>query len=175
MFDNPYLFIKIVVILTGLAFLIFRFQLLNEIISGYRKWKKKKNEIELNSKVEDYISEYKSNKIQNDNEAFIQNFAKPINLHLLRVVESDGNSIIYFSNTGGNVYNVKIKSSSVEKINIEPYESINQGSSGFIKIYNTNSLKNDILFEIFYLDEIKNKNSRKYLFSISDKQLHENY
>lgn len=65
MFDNPYAFIRWIAILSGIALVIYRFQLLHELINIFSK-KKKDNE-EIQNKVDELLD--RSRKQPNRNNA----------------------------------------------------------------------------------------------------------
>jgi hypothetical protein len=54
MFDNPYAFIRWIAILSGIALLIYRFELLNELLNLFTR--KKKSDDEIQNKVDDILN-----------------------------------------------------------------------------------------------------------------------
>lgn len=64
MFDNPFAFIRWIAILSGIAFVIYRFQLLQELINIFSK-KKNANE-EIQNKVDEFLDRKRKQPNRND-------------------------------------------------------------------------------------------------------------
>ncbi len=64
MFDNPYAFIRWIAILSGIALLIYRFQLLQELINIFSKKKNANDEIQ--NKVDEILDRSRKQPNRND-------------------------------------------------------------------------------------------------------------
>ena len=110
MLTEHFLILKILGILIAIAYTIFRFQVILEIISGFKKWKKDKNnkyDRDLKNKIGDYLSEYNLNEVAENDNTIDHMFVKPPVLHLLKLVELESSFTIYFSDKGGNISDIK--------------------------------------------------------------------
>lgn len=162
MFENPSAFLKIFSILLIIALFIYRIQLFALI----RERGKKKGNSRRNVKVDEFLSQHDLNLI---NELGIKNRYKeivPPIFHILKVTSAENYLSLYFSNRGGNIFNIEVKSSEVSSISIEPQVQILNKETGCIKIFTYDHNK-DISFELFYSDDFTpiRKNKFKYLFA----------
>ena len=55
MFDNPYAFIRWIAILSGIALIVYRFQLLHELLNVFRKQKDRQAE-DIQNKVDELLN-----------------------------------------------------------------------------------------------------------------------
>ncbi len=172
MFDNPYFLLKVIGILAGVAFIIYRFQLFSTIISGYTNWKKDKEKYEIDKLKYSLLTD-ELNEIKNKEENLNNSFSGVVIFHLLKLVDSKDKIVIYFSITGGTVSNIEIKSEDLDSITIEPKAFIANNSGGYINFIKNNSAIDEATFEIHYDDERKTRHSKKYLISFSEKKLKE--
>jgi hypothetical protein len=62
MFDNPYLIIRIIIILSAVAFIIYRFEIIMMIIDLIRGRKTNSN-VEINKKVEELLKKRRKDNI----------------------------------------------------------------------------------------------------------------
>ncbi|MBK7103715.1 MAG: hypothetical protein IPH62_00310 [Ignavibacteriae bacterium] len=177
MLTEHYFILKILAVLIAIAYIIFRFQVVMEMISGFKKWKQEKRikqNIDLKNKVSEYSSRYKLNDVDENIQFMNQTFVKPIKLELLKIIELPNKYSIYFSNIGGMATNINIHLNDNGNISIEPNSEIANKTSGFI-IITQEKIRDQYKFQIDYTDEHQNRKSIKYLLTISDKTLEEIY
>lgn len=172
MFDNPYFLIKVIGILAGIAFIIYRFQLFSTIISGFTNWKNDKEKYDIEKLKYSRLTN-ELNEIKNKKESLNNSFSGVVIFHLLKLVDSKDKSVIYFSITGGSVSNIEINSADLDLIIIEPKAFIANNSGGYINFIKKNSVIDEATFELHYDDEKMIRHSKKYLISFTEKKLKE--
>ncbi len=173
MFDNPNAFLKIFAILIIVALFIYRIQLLALIISAFDSRGKKKEDYRTDAQVNEYLAQNNSNSL---NEPIVDHKRReivPPIFHLLKVSNADNYISLYFSNRGGNIYNVSVKSSETQKASIEPNDKILNKTSGCIKFSTDNDHDKDISFELFYSDDFNPISMRRYKYFFADKKIEE--
>jgi len=144
-------------------------------ISYYNKRKMEKMDSELESKVDSYLKQHISNTESEYDDSYDYKIVGHPKLHLLRMVELDNHTVVYFLNNGSNIFNVKIDSPDVSDISIEPKNKILNKSTGCIK-FSTNKIgNNEITFLLDYSDGRMNRISKKYLLSTLEKGIKEIY
>jgi len=166
MFENPYVFLKIFSILLIIALFIYRIQLFALIRARGKKKQYSQREI----KVDEFLSQHDLNKI---NELGIENKYKeivPPIFHILKVTSDENYLSLYFSNRGGNIFNIEVKSSEVSSISIEPTDKILNNESGCIKFVSIDHTK-DISFELFYSDDFNPIRKNKFKYFFADKKI----
>jgi len=169
MFENN--FIKIFLVLIGVAFLIYRFQLITTIINGFVSWIKGKEKYEadkkkyskLSSELDDILINDKINKTDKSG----------ITFQLLKIVRNNNQYLVYFSVEGGAVLIDKIISEDINIIFIEPKAYIENNSGGYFSFTKIIPEKNTVEFEIIFEDIYASKHSGKYLLSVSENTLEE--
>ncbi len=172
-FENPYFILKSIGVLTGAAYLVYRFQLFTLIKSTFFDKGRGKLDIEIESKVEEYLSIHDS-VIEKESKITVEQASKePPRFHLLRTIKNENIITVYFANHGGDIFNIEVQSSDIEKISIEPKEKILNNDSGYLKIQNYDNVDRVINLELTYLDKRENRKAQKYQFSISDEKLTE--
>jgi len=165
MFDNPNVFLKLFAILVVVALFIYRIQL-------FSLWKKKKD-YRKEAKLNEYLAQNNSNSM---NEPIVDHKRReivPPILHLLKVTKSESNIFLYFSNQGGSIYNIEVKSSETHKASIEPTNKILNKTSGCLRFDTDTPLDRNICFELFYSDDYNPKSMRRYKYFFSDKKIEE--
>lgn len=172
MFNNPSFIVKTISTLIGIAIFVF---LLTIVISVFNNWKKRKSNSELNSKTKDYLKQHISNTENEYTGSYNYKIVGHPKLHLLRTVELDNYTSVYFSNNGSTIFNIDIDSTDVSSISIEPKDKIPNKSSGCIKFSTNNTTNNKIIFILSYSDERMNRTNKKFLFSVIDKKIEEIY
>lgn len=173
MFDNPNAFLKIFAILIVIALFIYRIQLLALIISAFDSRGKKKEDYRMDAQVNEYLSQNNAmsmNKLSVDHKR--REIVPPI-FHLLKVSNTDNYISLYFSNRGGNIYNVSVKSSETQKASIEPNDKILNKTSGCIKFSTDNYHDKDISFELYYSDDVNPIRMKRYKYFCADKKIAE--
>ncbi|VAX21618.1 Acetate kinase [hydrothermal vent metagenome] len=173
MFDNPISFVKLIGAFTVGAYLIYRFQLFTLIKSTFFNRGKNKLGDDIASKVEHYLSIHDSVLIDENETSSEPIFAEPPRFHILKAIKNDDLITLYFVNQGGDIFNIEVQSSDIPIITIEPAEKILNKESGDLKFYIDDNVNDKISFELIYFDKLKNKATKKYLFSIEDGRLEE--
>ncbi len=172
-FDNPYFIVRTIGLLTVGAYLVYRFQLFSLIKSTFFDKGRSKFDIEIESKVDQYLSMHDSD-IKEESEIPLEQVSlNPPSFHLLRTIKNENIITIYFANNGEGIFNIEIQSSDIKKISIEPKEKILNNESGDFKFYIDDSTNDKINFELFYSDKLNNKMTKKYSYSIEDEMLAE--
>ncbi len=169
MFGIPNSFISIFLILIGVAFLIYRIQVIAEIIKGFDRWmKRKKNykaDKEKYSKLPSELDEILL-KDETSNPA-----GSDVTIQLVKIDRNDNLYLVYFSVSGGSILIDNIVSDDFNLISIEPKAYIEDNSGGHFVFTIIPPEKNSFEFEMTFEDKFATKYSRKYLLSFSENTL----
>ncbi len=163
-------FLQIFAILIGIAFFIYKFQAFMTVIDGFKDWIKRKKKYEAD-KLKYSPLQNKLNEIIENGDMLNQYSLESIYFHLVKLVDLKDNCVMYFSITGGAISNIEINSENSSAISVEPKSFIANNSSGQINFTKNNSEIDIITFEIHFDDDKKNRQSKKYLVSISEEKL----
>ena len=171
--DPPTWILNFIWIAAALVFVIYRFQAGSSIFDSLFKKRRNDEEKELEDKVSNYLEKHRTILSDEDKAALERYAAVPPKLHLLKVVKTDEQFLLYFYNEGGEVFNLEIKSNDIPSIEIEPHEKLSNKESGYIKVHNDIANYNAIKFKLNYLDQRKEKATKKYKYYVSDERLEE--
>ena len=169
MFGNSSYFISIFLILIGLAFLIYRIQVIVEIIKGFDRWMKRKKKYEADKeKYSKPSTEIDEILLKDD----ISNSPSiDVTIQLLKIDRNNTQYLVYFSVSGGSILIDKIISNDFNLISIEPRAYLEENSSGHFVFTIIPPEKNSVEFEMIFEDKYTTKYSAKYLLSISENTL----
>ena len=170
MFGNSFLSVSVINNLIGLVLTVF---ILTLAITYYNKRKKRKNDSELNVKIDSYMNQHLAKTTEEYEDNYDNKTIKHPKLHLLKIVQSGNEFTIYFVNKGNKVFNINISSSDVSDILIEPNDNISQNSTGYIKFTRNKKSDNKITFKLDFTDGRMNKISKKYLLTVLENKMEE--
>ncbi len=132
MLGNPYIIVKIILVLAATAFIIYRLQVFAAISSFFMHTDK--NDMGLKMRVNSYIAQHETNKVEAEISGIKDNIDEQFSIHLLRMIERESEFVLYFFNSGGNATNLKICSADGMMIQIKPEEKISANTSGCIRV-----------------------------------------
>ena len=166
MFDNPYSFVNLFMILIAIAFLIYRFQLIMTIIDGFKDWisrkdkydKQKRKSLELQIELDKTIANKEVSKLDNSSVKF----------ELLKIVKSENQIAVYFLVDGGPIYIKSITSKNINITEIQPEGYIPDKSSAHFVFKNLNSENGSIFLEITFEDQFTVTHRKNYVLSVQE-------
>lgn len=164
-------FVKIFGILIAIVFIIYRYQVLKLFFDESGKWKRRekkyKNDRLQFSRLPDELDEIINGE---DNQHLPKTETK---FHLLRVVNTNDEYLVYLSLTGNAITIIDINSNEFDLITVEPKDLLKNNSSFYFRFTLANPETKSILFRVIYEDQFTVKHKKNFLLSISDLVLKE--
>lgn len=171
MLDNPFTifdstFVRLFFVFIGIAFLIYRFQLIIMIIDGFKNWRNRKQKYEADKLQFELDNLLSKNKINQLNRADIK-------FNLLNIVNNNNEYFVYFSYAGDTINIIDIFSKDFELLALEPKGLLKNNLSFYFRFVKIIPNNNTVNFEIICEDKFTNKVSKKYSIDIPEKTLKE--
>ena len=169
MFDSSSSFISLFLILIAIALLIYRFQVIAEIIKGFDRWTKRKNKLEADKEKYSKLSTELDEILLKDD--IKDSPTSDVTIQLLKIDRNNNQYLVHFSVSGGSILIDNIISDDFNLILLEPKAYIEENSSGHFVFTMISPEKNSVEFEMIFEDKFTTKYSAKYLLSISENTL----
>lgn len=166
MFDNPYSFVSLFIILIAVAHTIFRSQLIKSIVNGFKKRGKEKNKYDADELRQQRLEDQLNN-ILTDEKMLNLNDAS-FKIELLKIVNLSDHYTVYFFVDGGTIFLKSITSRDIKITEFEPRGYLQNKSSGHFIFTKTNSTGDRSTISITFEDQFTVNHSKKYLLSISE-------